>query len=199
MKLYIAPNTCSLSPLIALEESGLPFESIRVDMASRKLPDGTPFTKVSPKGYVPALIMEDGNLLTEGAVMIQYIADRAPEKKLAPKYGTLERWRLQEWLNFIATELHKGVSPFLHKDAPDTYRAFIAERLLQRMTVLAEGLGDKPYLMGDFTVADGYAFYVMRAWDRLVKKPLPDTLMHWKDRIAARPAVKAALKKESEL
>jgi glutathione S-transferase len=193
MKLYYAPHTCALSPHIALEESGLPYESIRVDMASRKLPDGSELAKVSPKGYVPALIMDDGNLLTEGAVMVQYIADKAPDKRLAPKNGTLERLRLQEWLNFIATELHKGYGAFYHKDAGEAYREFMTGRLLKRISVLADGLGDKPYLMGDFTVADGYALYVLRTWENLVKKPLPDNVVRWKERIAARPAVKAAL------
>jgi len=196
MKLYYAPHACSLSPHIALYESGLPFEAIRVDMGTRALPDGTAFAKISPKGYVPALIMNDGNLLTENAVMVQHIADQAPGKNLAPKNGTFERLRLQEWLNFIATELHKGMSPFYSKDAGDVYKDFVTGRMLKRMDVLADGLGDKQYLMGEFTVADGYAFYTLRAWEKLVKKPLPVNVLAWKERIAARPSVKAAMQAE---
>lgn len=196
MKLYYSPHACSISPHIALHEAGLPFEAVRVDLASKTLPDGTSFTAVNPKGYVPALIMEDGHLLTEGVVIIQHIADQVPEKKLAPKAGTYERLRLQEWLNFIATELHKGYSPFYAKDANDAYKSYVSARLLKRMDILSEGLGDKPYLMGDFTVADGYALYALRSWGRVVKRDLPANIVAWKQRISERPAVKAALATE---
>jgi glutathione S-transferase len=143
------------------------------------------------------MLLDDGQLLTEGAVMVQYIADLAPAKKLAPPQGTFERLRLQEWLNFIATELHKGFSPLFSPVANEEYKASVKERLTQRFSILAKGLGDKPYLMGDgFTVADGYALYTMRTWLRTVKQELVPGLRPYLERIQARPTVKAALDAE---
>lgn len=198
IQLYYAPYACSLSPHIALRESKLPFELALVDFKrGKKLPDGRDFTAVNPKGYVPALVLDNGQLLTEGAVMVQYIADLAPDAKLAPPNGTFERVRLQEWLNFIATELHKGASPLYAPTATDEYKQTVKDRLLARFGHLGEGVAKSAYLLGDrFTVADGYAFYVMRAWQRVAKAELPASLVAYHARIAERPAVQAALAAE---
>jgi glutathione S-transferase len=197
--LYWSPHTCSLSPHIVLREAELPFELVRVDLKNKKLvPDGD-WLAINPKGYVPALRLPDGQVLTEGAVMVQYLADVAPGKKLAPPNGTMERVRLQEWLHFIATELHKGMSPLYNPLAGDDFKKALKEqRLVGRWTTLAEGIGDKPYLTGDFTIADAYAFYVLRAWRYAQKESLErwPTLVAYYDRLAARPAVAAALEAE---
>ena len=194
--LYWAPNTCSLAPHIVLREAGLPFDLVRVDLRAKKLADGGDWLAINPKGYVPALRLPDGQILTENAVMLQYLADRVPEKSLAPPHGTMERVRLAEWLHFIATELHKGMSPLYNPAANDEFKKALKEgRLVGRWTTLAEGLGDKPYLTGDFTIADAYAFYVMRAWQRAIKESLDrwPTLKAYYGRLVARPAVAAAL------
>jgi glutathione S-transferase len=199
--LYWAPHTCSLSPHIVLREADLPFDLVRVDLREKKLTGGTAndWLAINPKGYVPALRIPSGEILTEGAVMVQYLADRAPEKNLAPAYGSMERFRLMEWLHFIATELHKGMSPLYNPLANDEFKKALKEqRLVGRWTTLAEGIGDKPYLTGDFSIADAYAFYVLRAWKYAQKEPLDrwPSLQAYYDRIVARPAVAAALEAE---
>jgi glutathione S-transferase len=198
LKLYYAPYACSLSPHVALREAGLPFELVRVDFARGKtLPDGTPFASVNPKGYVPALVLDDGQVLTEGAVMVQYIADLKPESGLAPRQGSFERVRLQEWLNFIATELHKGLGPFFAASANEEYKKTVKDKVASRLGLVAKSLEGKPYLFGDtFTVADGYMLYVLRTWVRVTKDDVPDGLAAYLGRIQARPAVKAALEAE---
>ena len=197
--LYFTPNTCSLSPHIVLREAGIPFDLVRVDLRNKKLADGGDWLAVNPKGYVPALRLPDGQILTEGAVMIQYLADLRPEKQLLPAHGTMERVRLQEWLHFIATELHKGMSPLYNVLAGDDYKKQLKEqRLVGRWTTLAEGVKG-PYLTGEqFTIADAYAFYVLQAWQQAQKQTLErwPTLRAYYDRIAARPAVAAALEAE---
>jgi glutathione S-transferase len=198
LKLYYAPLACSLSPHVALREAGVPFELVRVDFArGKKLPDGTDFTSVNPKGYVPALVLDDGQVLTEGAVMVQYIADLKPASGLAPRPGSFERVRLQEWLNFIATELHKGLSPLFGAIANDEYKKVVKEKLASRLAFVAKNLEGKQYLLGDtFTVADGYMLYVLRTWSRVTKEDVPNGLGAYFERIKARPAVKAALEAE---
>lgn len=197
--LYYTPGACSLSPHIALREAGLPFQLAKVDLRNKKV-DGADWMKVNPKGYVPALVLPDGQVLTEGAIMVQYIADQVPEKGLAPRWGTMERVRLNELLHFIATELHKGTSPLYNVLAGDDYKKQLKDtRIAARWTTLAETLGDKPYLTGDhFTVADGYAFYVARSWIHAIKETLDrwPTLVAYYQRVAARPAVAAALEAE---
>ena len=197
--LYYTPNTCSLSPHIALREAGLKFDLEKVDLRGKKLSDGGDWLAINPKGYVPALRLPDGQILTEGAVMVQYIADQAPQQKLAPAAGTMERVRLQEWLHFIATELHKGMSPLYNPLAGDDYKKQLKEqRLVGRWTTLAEGIGDKQFLTGPFTVADAYAFYCLRAWQHAQKENLDrwPTLKSYYQRIAMRAHVAAALKEE---
>lgn len=198
LKLYYASGSCSLSPHIALREAGVPFALDKVDLLrAKRLESGGSFTSVSEKGYVPALRLDTGELLTEGVAIVQYIADLRPEKKLAAPPGSFERVRLQEWLNFIATELHKGFAPLCAKQAPEAYKTFAREQLASRLTLLARGVADKPFLLGEtFTVADGYAFYVLRTWTRVMRGALPTELAAYFDRLASRPAVRQALQAE---
>ena len=199
LKLYYTPGACSLSPHIALREAGLPFDLVKVDLAAKKLEDGGDFFAVNPKGYVPALRLEDGQLLTEGAVIVQYIADLRPDSKLAPKQGTLARVRQQEWLHFIATELHKGFGPINNpKSGPELKQVF-RQRLDARFRILASALEGREFLGDDgFTVADGYAYYTLRSLRRLDAPALEQStvLKPYFERIQARPAVRAALEAE---
>jgi glutathione S-transferase len=198
--LYYAPSACSISPQIALREAGLPFKLERVDLRAKKLASGGDWLAINPKGYVPALRLPSGDVLTEGAIMVQYIADQAPASGLAPPAGTLERLRLAEWLHFIATELHKGMSPLYNPLANDDYKKQLTgERLAARWSILANHLRDRPFIMGErFTVADGYAFYVLRAWQHSAKQDLAKwpELGAYYTRLAARPAIAAALEAE---
>lgn len=202
MKLYYSPGACSLSPHVALRESGLPFELVKVDFANgRKLPDGKTLGDVFPRNYVPALQLDDGSFLGENQVMIRFIADKAEGKNLAPKSGTMDRVRFEETLNFIATELHKGMSAlFAGKTVNEEYVAATKSRLESRYKVLNEMLGDKQWLMGDhFTVADGYALWNMRMYEKMAGVSLAEKhpkLAEYKKRIEARPAVQEALKAE---
>lgn len=194
--LYFTPGACSINPHIVLRELGIPFELVKVDLRAKKNADGSDYLAVNPKGYVPALRLPDGNVLTENAVMVQYLADLAPEKKLAPAQGSFARLRLAEALVFVATELHKGMSPLYNPAASAEFRASLIERLGLRWSYLASCVGDGPYLFGDFTVADSYAFYVMRAWQRVHKQTLPAGLEAYYARLAERPTVKQALEVE---
>jgi glutathione S-transferase len=197
MKLYFSPGACSLHPHIALREAGLPFELVRVDIRAHKTHDGKDYYAVTPKGYVPALELDDGSILTEGAVIDQYIADRKPEAKLAPPAGTMERYRLQEWLNFIATEVHKSFGP-LFGHAPDEVKQQARDRIDRRFDLLAKELASKPYLMGEtFSVADGYLYNMLR-WTAFTGVDLTKwpALQAFFARVEARPAVQAALAAE---
>ena len=198
MKLYLKPGACSLSPHIALEESGLPYETESVDLKTKVTASGADFWKSNPKGYVPALLLDSGELLTEGAAIVQYIADQASGKKLAPANGTIERYRLQSWLNFIGTEIHKSCTPFFNPASGDDWKKIATANLERRLAYVNEQLEGKPYLMGeDFSVADGYLFTVL-GWMKFLKIDLAKwpNLAAFVDRVAARPAVKAALKAE---
>ena len=198
MKLYLKPGACSLSPHIALEESGLPYETEVVDLKTKITASGADFTKSNPKGYVPALLLDSGELLTEGAAIVHYIADQVPAKKLAPANGTIERYRLQSWLNFIGTEIHKSCTPFFNPASGDDWKKIATANLERRLAYVNEQLEGKPYLMGeDFSVADGYLFTVL-GWMKFLKIDLAKwpNLAAFVDRVAARPAVKAALKAE---
>jgi glutathione S-transferase len=198
MKLYFAPGACSLSPHIALREAGLPFELEKVDLRAKRTASGEDFRAVNAKGYVPALKFDDGRVLTEGAVIVQWVADQRPESNLAPAAGTFERLRLQEWLHYIATELHRGFGPLLGKLASEEYKAATRETLTSRFKFLGEAIAARPYLLGEtFSVADGYAFYTMRTWRRRVAEALPAAALEgYFARIADRPAVTAALDAE---
>lgn len=198
MKLYYSPGACSLSPHIVLYEAGVHFEIEKVNFGTKETDTGADYNAINPKGYVPALEMNNGQLLTEGAAIVQYIADLAPEKKLAPPAGTLERYRLQEWLNYIATEIHKGFGPLFNPVTPEEMKIAVKERLARRIGYVAENLVGKDYLLGkSFTVADAYLFTVL-GWSPMLHfdlSPWP-VLTTYQDRVAARPAVKAAMKAE---
>jgi len=198
MKLYWASHACSLSPHIALREAGLPFELELVDLRTKRTATGEDFLAVNPKGYVPALKMDDGQVLTEGAVIVQWVADQRPATGLIPPAGTMARYRAQEWLHFIATELHKGFAPLYNKLIPEEVKAAAREKLTARFGLVAAAIETAPYLMGPaFTVADGYAFYTLRTWKRLVRPELPwPSLQAYFERVLARPAVQAALEGE---
>jgi glutathione S-transferase len=201
LTLFYTPSACSIGPHIALREAGVAFALARVDLRAKQLvvDAGESWLALNPKGYVPALRLANGELLTEGAVIVQYIADQVPEQKLIASAGTLERYRHQEWLNFIATELHKGMSPFYSALAGPDYRTSILERLHGRLDRLADGVRATPWIGGDrFTVIDGYAFYVLRTWQHVVKQDFTrwPVLGAYYARLVARPSISAALEAE---
>jgi len=201
MKLYYAPGACSLSPHIALREAGLPVELIKVDLGSKKLADGGDYVSINPKGYVPAVQLPNGELLTEGPAIVQYIADQNADSRLAPKAGTLERYRLQEWLTYIGTEIHKNFSPLFNKAASADSKAAAIATLEKRFDYVSAQLGAKSYLFGDqFTVADGYLFTIVN-WTKFVGMDLGKwpVLSAFHARVAARPKVQEALKAEGLL
>ena len=201
MKLYYSPGACSLSPHIALQEAGLAYTPVLVSTKSHKLQDGTDYYTINALGYVPVLELDNGERLREGPAIVQYIADQVPDKQLAPANGTLARYRLQEWLTFIGTELHKGFSPLFNPATPDDYKPLVRERLLQRLQWVDGQLAGKQYLMGDqFTVADGYLFTVTN-WTQPTKLDISGlaNLAAYRERVGARPAVQAAMKAEGLL
>ena len=198
MKLYYSAGACSLSPHIVLEEAGLPYEAISAPTKTKVLPDGSDYRKVNPLGYVPYLVLDDGTGLREGPAIVQYLADQAPAKKLAPANGTPARYQLQSWLNFVATEVHKGFSPLFNPAMPDEAKRLSKERVLDRLTWADGELAGKQYLMGDdFTVADAYLFTVTN-WAKPVGLDISGlkNLIAWRERVAARPAVQRAMKAE---
>jgi glutathione S-transferase len=198
MKLFYSPGACSLAPHIVLHESGLAFEGVLASTKTHQLADGSDYYAVNSLGYVPFLVLADGRTLREGQVISQYIADQVPASGLAPAAGTWERYKLQEWLSFISSELHKGFSPLFNPATPEDYKPLVKERLLQRLTWLDGELAGKDYLMGStFTVADAYLFTVTN-WAGFVKLDIAalSNLAAVRARIAARPAVLAAMKAE---
>ncbi len=195
MKLYYSPGACSLSPHIVAREAGLPIELQKVSTKDKTMEGGGDYWQVNGKGYVPALQLDDGQLLTEGPAIVQYLADRKPESNLAPKSGTIERYRVQEWLNFITAEIHNGFSPLFRPNTPDEYKTISKENLAKRFDWLDKQLAGKDYLTGkNFTVADAYLFVVV-GWT----KPTGIDLSRWPNlaafhaRVAARPKVKEAM------
>ena len=198
MKLYYSTGACSLSPHICLHESGLPFEAVLASTKTHQLPDGTDFYTINPLGYVPVLEIEPGVTLREGPAIVQYIADQVPQKKLAPANGTLERYRVQEWLTFIGTEIHKGFSPLFNPKVPEEVKPIFRERLVSRLQWIDTQLAGKSYLMGDeFCVADAY-FYTTSRWAAVMKIDLSGmpNILAFQKRMEARPAVQAAMKAE---
>ncbi|QDF07545.1 glutathione transferase GstA [Myxococcus xanthus] len=198
MKLFYSPGACSLSPHIILREGGFAFTTEKVDIRAKKTAAGEDFLAINPKGYVPALQLDDGSLLTEGPAIVQFLADQVPDKKLAPANGTLERYRLQEMLNFISTEIHKGFSPLFNPAFPDEGKRLTRERLAQRLGVLEAVVATQAFLLGDqFTVADAYLFTTLN-WAGHTKvdlEPFP-ALRAYHARVADRPSVQEALKAE---
>jgi glutathione S-transferase len=196
MKLYYTPSACSQAPHIALRELGLTFDAVKVDLTKHTLPDGSDYRAINPKGYVPLLELDDGTRLTEANVLLQYIADQRPGT-LAPKFGTIERWKLMEWLAFIATEVHKGFGPLWNPQTPAEVRERTVQALGNRFTLISQTLAKQPFLTGSYTIADIYLFVVSN-WAHYHKvdlKPWP-ALTAFQARVAERPAVQATLKAE---
>jgi glutathione S-transferase len=201
MKLYYSPGACSLSPHIALREAGLAFEPVLASTKTHQLADGTDYYTINSLGYVPVLELDDGTRLREGPAIVQYIADQVPLKNLAPANGTLPRYRLQEWLTFIGTEIHKTFSPLFNPAMPEEGKKILRDKLVSRFQWVSGQLAGKDFLMGDqFSVADGY-FFVVTRWAKPMNIDLsgaPNVVAHH-ERVAARPAVQEALKFEGLL
>ncbi len=198
MKLYYKPGACSLTPHIVLCEAGLTVDLEKVDLATKKTEAGSDYLALNPKGYVPSLLLDDGQMLTEVSAIVQYLADRVPEKRLIPAAGTMERYRVQEWLSYISSELHKAFNPLFNPKAPEDWKVLVKEMLAPRIDFIARHLEGKDYLMGaNFTVADAYLFNVLN-WARLVKvdlSPWP-VIKAFSERVAARPGVRKAMLEE---
>jgi glutathione S-transferase len=198
MKLFFSPGACSLSPHIVLREAGQNFDLVQVDLREKKTKDGADFTKVNPKGQVPVLATDDGDTLTEGPVILQYIGDKAPGSKIIPPAGSKERYRAQEWLNFITSELHKNFGPIFRPATPDAYKQIARDAIAGRFKWINEKLAGRAYLMGDtFSAPDAYLF-VMVNWAKRLEMDLgafPNLTAFW-DRVAARPKVKEAMRAE---
>ena len=198
MKLYYSPGACSLSPHIALLEADLPYDLVKVDLRAKTLENGDDYLKVNPKGQVPALALDSGELVTEGPVIVQMIADKAAGKNLAPARDTAERYKLLEWLNFITSELHKNFGPMFSPVLADDAKAFFKDRVMGKFKYVDGALAGQDYLMGkQFTVADGYLFTILTWADRMKfdLSGLPN-LVAYRARVAARPKVQEALTKE---
>jgi glutathione S-transferase len=198
MKLYFSPGACSLSPHIILQETGLPFTIEKVDLRSKQTASGADYLGINPKGYVPALVTDDGVLLTEGPAIVQYLADQVPDKQLAPAHGSIERYQLMSWLNFIGTEIHKNYSALFNPAGSDEAKSNAKQNLAKRYAYVERMLEGRAYLVGTgFTVADGYLFVVTN-WSGMLKldmSPFPN-IAAFQKRIAGRPAVQQAMKAE---
>ena len=195
MKLYYSPGACSLSPHITLLEAGLKATLVKVDTKTHKLAGGEDFYAINGKGYVPVLELDDGRRLTEGPAIVQYLADLRPESRLVPPAGSFERYRLQEWLNFITSELHKQYGPFFAPNTPAEYKAILRDKLRSRLEWLAGRLGGNDYLLGSqFTVADAYLYTILR-WSPFVDIDLAKwpVVAAYKARVETRPHVREAL------
>jgi glutathione S-transferase len=201
MKLYYSPGACSLSPHIVLREAGLKFEPVLASTKTHKLQDGTDYYTINPKGYVPLLELDNGERLSEGPAIVQYIADQAPDKKLAPANGTFARARLQEWLNFTTSEIHKTYSPLFNAAVPEEYKTMAKAKLQDRYRWVDSQLEGKSYLLGDaFSVADAYLFTVTNWAPRVgVDLSAYKNIAAYMARVAARPAVQEEMKAEGLL
>lgn len=201
MQLYFSPGACSLASHITLREAGLPFDLKRTDTKTKKLEDGSDYFAVNSKGAVPALRLDDGQILTEGPAILQYLADQKPESRLAPKAGTLERYRLLEWLNFITSEIHKSFSPLFNPNADAKVKEYATQLLEKKFDWLEKQLAGKHYLTGEtFTIADAYLFVVVN-WSNFVGIDLGrwPALKEFQARVSARPKVQEALEAEGLL
>lgn len=200
MKLYLAPRACSLAVDIVARELEMPLALEWVDVRAKKLKDGSDYFKINPKGQVPTLALDDGQLLTEGTVIVQCLADSMPGNPLLPSAVNLARYRVLEWLSFVSSELHKGFTPLFRPTTPPAYREIAIENLAKRFAWLNEVLSTRPFLVGEeFTVADAYC-YTITTWSRLHKidlSPWPH-LVAYVDRIESRPSVKAARAAEAD-
>lgn len=200
MKLYFASATCSLSPHIVLQELGLPYQLVRVNNRTKSTSEGNDFLSINPKGYVAALMLDSGEVLTEGPAIVQYLADLKPESGLAPANGTLARVRLQEWLSFITSEIHAGSSPLFNKELAQEARQIFAAKLSRRLDLIASHLAARDYLLGEgFTVADAYLFTVL-GWMKIFSIDLErwPAIASYARRVGTRPSVTAALAREAQ-
>jgi glutathione S-transferase len=201
MKLYYSPGACSLSPHIVAREAGIEIELERVDNRAKKTVSGADYWQINPKGQVPALALDDGDVLTEGPAIVQYIADRAPQSKLMPPAGSKERYQVLEWLNFVTSELHKNFASLFRPNTPDDYKPIAKENLESRFNYVDRHLAGRQYLMGDqFSVADAYLFTVLR-WSTLQHIDLSrwPNISAYLGRITERPKVKEAMQAEGLL
>lgn len=199
MKLYFNPSVCSLAPHIVLREAGLNFELIKVDIRAHTVSDGSDYYQINPKGYVPVLMLDNGELLTEGSVISEYLADLNPAANLVPPHGTMARTRLREWMAFISTEVHKGFAPLFNPSMTEELKAMTRTKLAGRLEWIVGQLGDKTYLMGDtFTIADAYLFTVL-GWGKWTGVEITQwpTLVSYVAGIAARPKVMQAMAAEA--
>lgn len=198
MKLYYNPGACSMAPHIALREAGLAFTIEHVDLAAQRTESGADFRAIAPKGSVPVLRLGDGQILTEGAAILQYIADQAPAARLAPAAGSFERYRLQEWLNYLSSEIHRGFTPLFSDEITERWRQVSLDLLSRRLDFLSRSLSGRAFLVAeDFGVADCYLFTLL-TWPGYVGfdlEPWPE-LKNYRDRIAARESVRAAMAAE---
>jgi glutathione S-transferase len=200
MKLYFAPGACSLCPHIVMLEAGLVAETVQVNLKAHQLPDGSDYYAINSRGYVPLLELDDGQRITENAAIVQYLAERAPDRGLLPPAGTLARTRVQEWLAFVGSELHKGFSPLFNPALPEEARPIFKNKLLDRFGWVNQQLAGKSYLMGEtFTVADAYLF-VITGWASRVGVDIAglENLAAHQARMRLRPAVQAALQAEGQ-
>lgn len=198
MKLYYKAGACSLSPHIVLRESGVDFSLVKVDLAAKKTETGDDYLEINAKGQVPALLLDDGSLLTEGVAIVQFLADKVPDRQLLAPSGSMTRYHTLEWLNYIATELHKGFTPLFNPATPDEYKTIARNALEKKLKYVNEELSDKQWLMGlRFSVADAYLFTVLR-WAYAVQLEMSDLegISAFMERMKARPAVAAALAAE---
>lgn len=201
MKLYYAPGACSQAPHIILHEAGLPHDSAKVDLKAKKLEDGSDYLRINPKGSVPALELDDGQVLTENAVILQYIADKAGAFELLPRPGDLQRYRVLEWVNFIATELHKSFGPLFGPAAGDESKQSARDLIAKKLDFVEQQIGDRPYLLGDrFTLPDAYLFVIL-GWTEKMKIGLDrwPRLAAFRKRLAGRESVRGVLEFEGLL
>jgi glutathione S-transferase len=198
MKLYYSPGACSLSPHIVANEAELPLELVKVDLQGKHTETGEDFRQINPNGYVPVLILDNGNKLIEGPAIVQYLADLAPDKKLAPPAGSFERYQLQQWLNFISTEIHKSFSSLFKPAAPEAAKQMATDNLSARLETVSEHLSAQTFLLGEqFSVADAYLFVTLR-WSPYLNFDLSrwPRLIRYADKISERPAVQQAMQEE---
>lgn len=201
MKLYYAPGSCAMSPHIVIAEAGLPYKLDRVDLSTKMTEAGNPLADINEHNAVPALLLDSGEVLTEGVAIVQYVADQNPEARLLPPAGTLERARVQQWLNYIATEMHKAHVPMFKADYPAASKDIALVKIKKAYDYVSSKLGELPYLTGEtFTVADAYLFTIIN-WHNFIKldlSPWP-VLVAYQARVAARPAVQNAMREEGLL
>jgi glutathione S-transferase len=201
VKLYFSPGACSLAPHILLNEAGYAYETEKVDLAAKKTASGGDFFAINPKGYVPAIALDDGQLVTEVQVILRYLADQKPQSGLMPKPGTMERVRAEEWLNFIASEMHKSYGPIFRPTTPEEYKTLSRAYIARRLAILEKQLAGNQYVLGDkFSAADAYAFTILR-WSGFTKvdlTPFP-SIVAYMARMEARPKVQQTLKEEGLL